>query len=81
MMSDDLERSEKHDLARQSLPDELVPVFDDLVADYRFLAMKHHGSRFVSFAVLADRVRAGWRLVTKPKDGSESNESPGSGRV
>lgn len=59
-------RSEKHELARNSLPDKLRPVFDDFVADYKFCAMKRHGSPFVSYTVLADMVRAGWRLSAKP---------------
>jgi hypothetical protein len=54
--------SEKHQSARDSLPEELKPVFDDLVTDYKFFAMKHHGSRFVSYAILADLIRNGWRL-------------------
>lgn len=59
-------RSEKHELARSSLPDDLKPVFDDFVADYRFAAMKHHGSPFVSYIVLAEMVKAGWRLAADP---------------
>ncbi len=60
------QRTEKHELARNSLPEDSVPVFDDLVADYRFAATKHHGSPFVSYVVLADLVRAGWRLTEEP---------------
>ena len=60
------QRSEKHELARNSLPEDLLSVFDDLVADYRFAATKHHGSPFVSYIVLADLVRAGWRLTEEP---------------
>lgn len=66
MTSMSKQRSEKHELARNSLPEDLIPVFDDLVADYRFAATKHHGSPFVSYIVLADLVRAGWRLVEAP---------------
>jgi hypothetical protein len=62
----DEKRSEKHAAARNSLPDDLIPVFDDLVADYRFAATKHHGSPFVSYIVLAELVKAGWRLAGKP---------------
>jgi len=62
----DAPRSEKHELARNSLPDELKPVFDDFVADYRFAATKHHGSPFVSYIVLAEMVRLGWRLGAEP---------------
>lgn len=64
-MSDETKRTQKHNEARDSLPPELVPLFDNLVAEYQFLAMKHHGSPFVSYIVLADLIRAGWR----PSDG------------
>jgi hypothetical protein len=53
-------RSEKHELARSCLPEELRHVFDDFVNDYKFAATKIHGSPFVSYMVLADMVRAGW---------------------
>lgn len=70
-------RSEKHESARNSLPDELRPVFDAFVEDYKFAASKHHGSPFVSYVVLAEMVKAGWRLsgpksaldVSKPREG------------
>lgn len=62
------QRSEKHELARNSLPEDLIPVFDDLVAEYRFAATKHHGSPFVSYIVLADLVKGGWRLTEEPDD-------------
>ena len=44
------------------MPDDLKPIFDDLVTDYRFAATKHHGSPFVSYVVLAEMVKLGWRL-------------------
>jgi hypothetical protein len=66
-------RSEKHELARSSLPDDLKPVFDDFVADYRFAGTKHHGSPFVSYIILAEMVRAGWRLAAEPlKDAADN---------
>ena len=64
-------RSEKHELARNSLPDELKKVFDDFVNDYRFSATKHHGSPFVSYVVLAEMVRIGWRLEAEAFDKNE----------
>lgn len=68
------QRSEKHEMARNSLPDELKPIFDDFVADYRFAGTKHHGSPFVSYVILAEMVKAGWRLAAEPlKDGEEGN--------
>jgi hypothetical protein len=59
-------RSEKHEQIRNTLADDLKPVFDDFVADYKFAATKHHGSPFVSYIVLAEMVRAGWRLGAEP---------------
>ena len=74
-MSENEKRSEKHELVRTSLPEELVPVFDDFVADYKFYATKHHGSPFVSYIVLAEMVKAGWRLVEPPKDQGQNSET------
>ncbi len=60
------QRSDKHENARNSLPEELRPIFDDFVADYKFAATKCHGAPFVSYTVLAEMVRAGWRLTDTP---------------
>lgn len=54
-------RSEKHEEARNTLPEELKPLFDDLVEDYRFAVHLRYGKRFVSYIVLADLIKAGWR--------------------
>jgi len=59
-------RSEKHEAARNSLPDELKPIFHDRLADYRFAPTKHHGSPFVSYVVLAELVRTGSGLGNQP---------------
>ena len=59
-------RSEKHEQARNSLAEELRPIFDDFVADYKFAGTKHHGSPFVSYIILAEMVSAGWRLAAEP---------------
>jgi len=60
--------SKKHLEARESLPPDLRPIFDALVADYRFAATRRHNAPFVSYVVLADLIRQGWRLA----DPSES---------
>lgn len=65
-MTDSRPRSEKREQARSSLPDDLKPVFDELVADYQFAAIKRHGAKWVSYAVLVDLVRAGWGLAAEP---------------
>ena len=59
-------RSEKHQEVRDSLPDELKTIFDAFVVDYKFAATKHHGSPFVSYVVLAEMVKMGWRLGADP---------------
>jgi hypothetical protein len=68
------QRTEKHEIARNSLPDNLKPVFDDFVGDYKFAATKHHGSPFVSYVVLAEMVRMGWRLTAEPIGEADTHE-------
>ena len=64
-------RSEKHEEARNSLPDELKPMFDKFVDDYKSSAFRRHGAPYVSYIVLADMIRAGWRLdESSPGDGT-----------
>ena len=65
-MADEKKRSEKHEQARCSLPEELMPIFDEFVDDYKFAATKYHGSPFVSYIVLAEMVRMGWRHGADP---------------
>lgn len=65
-MSEVPKRSEKYELARNSLPENLRPIFDAFVEDYKFAGAIHHGSPFVSYAILAEMVNAGWRLSGDP---------------
>jgi len=58
--------SEKQLEARNSLPDELKPIFDEFVSDYIYAATLRYGKPYVSYIVLADMVRSGWRLSAKP---------------
>ena len=60
-----VKRSEKHEAARTGLPEELQPVFDQFVEDYKFAGVIHHGAPFVSYIILAEMVRVGWRLTVK----------------
>ena len=73
-MSETVKRSEKHELARASVPDALKKVFDEFVEDYRFSATKHHGSPFISYIVLAEMVKLGWRHAAEslPEEGANS---------
>ena len=61
-------RTEKHEEARRSISEELQPVFDELVAEYRFSAAQRHGAPYVSYIVLADIVRAGWRRSAEAQE-------------
>jgi len=54
-------RTGKHESVRNSLPEEFVPFFDQLVEDYKFSSTVHHGRGYVSYIILADLVKAGWR--------------------
>ena len=67
-MATDSKRSEKHELARNSLPPELRSTFDEFVQDYKFAGTAHHGSPFISYVILAEMVKAGWRPSGEPID-------------
>src|SRR5690349_20838224 len=67
--------SSKHAEARDALDERLHPVFDALVQDYQFYASIHYASRFVSYLILADLVRAGWRLVAPSESREQERET------
>jgi len=46
---------------RDKLPEDLRGDFDELVKWYRFYAFCHHTRPFVSYKILADLVREGYR--------------------
>lgn len=54
-------RSDKYESVRNILPKEFVPYFDQLVEDYKFSSTVHHDRGYVSYIILADLVKAGWR--------------------
>lgn len=62
--------SDKQIEARNSLPDELKPIYDDFVADYKYAATLRYGRPYISYIVLADMIRAGWRLSAEPIKGT-----------
>lgn len=55
-------RTKKHEDARESLPEDSRIAFDCFVEDYRFCATKHNGFPFVSYVVVAEMIRHGWRI-------------------
>lgn len=66
-------RSEKDLAARDTLPTELRSDYDRFVEDYKFAATVRHGSPYVSYIVLADMIKAGWRRSAEPVDESRSS--------
>ncbi len=46
---------------REELDPGLREHFDALVQDYRYYAFVHHTRPFVSYKILADLVKVGWR--------------------
>lgn len=55
------------DAIRSQLPEDLQPVFDRLVEEYRFHALRIHGHPFVSYKVLAALVEDGWQPPEEQK--------------
>ena len=60
-------KSEKCIEARDSLSDDLKPIYDEFVSDYIYAATLRYGRPYVSYIVLADMVKAGWRPTAEPQ--------------
>jgi hypothetical protein len=73
MTDDSRQRTEKEALARNGIPAELREEFDRLVEDYRYSSAIRYHQPFVSYIVLADLIRAGWRRTE-----SQIEEEPNS---
>lgn len=70
-------KSPKYDEARSSVPPNLRPDFDELAGEYRLHAVRRYGSPFVSYAILADLILAGWRRSAEPVSPSSEESSCG----
>ncbi len=55
--------SQKYLDARQTVPEELWAEFEKLVTEYKYRATVRYGSAYISYIVLADLIRSGWRLT------------------
>jgi hypothetical protein len=62
IQENNVNESPKYIEARNTLGDELKPIYDEVVAAYRYAATLRHGKPYVSYIVLADMVKAGWRM-------------------
>jgi hypothetical protein len=58
---DAVKKSPKFLEARNTLPEELRPVYDQMVEEYSFFALKHYGRGWVAYMVIAELVKSGWR--------------------
>lgn len=61
----DINKSQKYQDAKASLPDELKPVYEDLVKQYAYHTERLYGRGYVAYEVLASLIRDGWRSSTK----------------
>jgi hypothetical protein len=58
-------KSKKYLSAKESLPINLYPIYDQLVNEYTFHTEKRYGRGYLSYDVLADLVRDGWKPPAK----------------
>lgn len=57
-----------------SLPSALRSQYSELVEEYRFYAFTHHSFPFVSYRILADLIRSGWRHNDAPMSPRETQD-------
>ncbi len=50
----------------ESLPKKLHPIFEQFVSEYRYHCVERYGKPFVSYVVIADLIKNGWRPTHKP---------------
>ena len=68
------EKSAKYLEALKILPDDFVPIFDELLEHYKFAALKCHGRAMVSPLVIAELVLLGWRNAEDERQPKNSEE-------
>jgi len=60
-------RTPSYVAAEQMLPSELHGLLEQLVAEYQFATLKHHGNKFASPKVIAELILMGWRSPPQQK--------------
>lgn len=58
---------EKYLAAYNRLPDDLKPVFEQMVEEYAFETAKLYGAGYVAYEVMANLVLAGWRRSARSR--------------
>lgn len=61
-------KSPKYMEALKVIPDDPVPIFDELLEHYKFAAPKQHGKAIASPLVIGELVLIGWRNTEEPRD-------------
>jgi len=57
--------SAKRLAVRDSLPEELQPIYDQLVDEYMYYALMRTGKGWAAYEIIADLVKSGWRVQEK----------------
>ncbi|MEW6410925.1 MAG: hypothetical protein AB1483_00470 [Candidatus Zixiibacteriota bacterium] len=61
-MADEYDKKSMKEIeARNTLPQSSWDDFDQFVQDYKYCATLRHNKPYVSYIVLADMIKAGWR--------------------
>ncbi len=64
--------SPKYHESEVLLPDELKPIYRQLVQEYEYLTSVNYGRGYVAYRVLAELVLAGWRPSAANQSASEA---------
>lgn len=67
-------KSPKYLEALKILPDDLIPIFDELLEHYKFAALKCHGLAIASPLVIAEIILLGWRNAADERQPKNSEE-------
>ena len=73
---DVLTKGPKYLKALSSLPEELRPIYKEMVEEYKFHALSHYGKAWVAYNVIADLVKSGWRYVPGPSATTTGQPEP-----
>lgn len=71
----DEKMTEKQREARDSLKPEQQEAFDEIVREYKFYTEVNHGRGYVSYPVLADMIRHGWRYCAEFDESAKREEA------
>lgn len=66
-------KSAKYLEAMEVIPDDLVPVFYELLEHYKFAALKQHGRAMASPLVIAELILMEWRNTEEQRDPKAGN--------